>query len=89
MYKRQGLDTVPTSELFEFLEKYLAEEEVDTIVIGEPLHADGNPTQIEPLVQKFVEKIKKRFPEVKIDLMKSIPLFEFELGYIIFICNKV
>ena len=62
-----GLDTVPTSELFEFLEKYLAEEEVDTIVIGEPLHADGNPTQIEPLVQKFVEKIKKRFPEVKID----------------------
>ena len=62
-----GLDTVPTSELFEFLEKYLEEEEVDTIVIGEPLHADGNPTQIEPLVQKFVEKIKKRFPEVKID----------------------
>lgn len=61
-----GLETVPTSELMAFLKKYLVEEEVETIVVGEPMYPDGNPAQIAPLVKGFVNQLRKAFPEVEI-----------------------
>lgn len=62
-----GVTTVPTSEIFEFLEKYINEEEVEGIVVGEPMHDDGNPTRISHLVVGFVRKLKKLYPEIKVD----------------------
>ena len=62
-----GLDTVPTSEIFDFLKKYMEEEEVECIVVGEPMHKDGNPAQIAHLVVGFIRKLKKLFPEIKVD----------------------
>ena len=61
-----GLETVPTSELMAFLKKYLVEEEVETIVVGEPMYPDGNPAQIAHLVKGFVNQLRKVFPEVEI-----------------------
>jgi len=60
-----GLTTVPTNELFDFLANYLKEEEVEKIVIGEPMHADGNPSQIAHLVIGFVRKLKKLYPGIE------------------------
>lgn len=62
-----GLDTVPTAEIFDFLKKYMEEEEVECIVVGEPMHKDGNPAQIAHLVVGFIRKLKKLFPEIKVD----------------------
>lgn len=61
-----GLETVATAELFEFLENYFANEEVETIVVGEPLHPDGTPAQIAHLVVGFVRKLKKLYPNLNI-----------------------
>ncbi len=61
-----GLETVPTSVLMAFLKKYLVEEEVETIVVGEPMYPDGNPAQIAHLVKGFVNQLRKAFPEVEI-----------------------
>ncbi len=61
-----GLTTVPTNEIFAFLADYLKGEEVEKIVVGEPMHADGNPSQIAHLVVGFVRKIKKEFPEIEV-----------------------
>ncbi len=61
-----GLETVATEELFDFLENYLAAEEVEAIVVGEPLHPDGRPAQIHHLVVGFVRKLKKLFPTVEV-----------------------
>lgn len=61
-----GLDTVPTPELEAYLQKYLSEEEVETIVVGEPLHPDGNPAQIHHMVVGLVRKLRKLFPEVEV-----------------------
>ena len=38
-----GIDTIDTKELDDFITKYLNDEDVEEIVIGEPLHPDGNP----------------------------------------------
>jgi len=58
-----GLTTVPTTEVLDFLKKYCASEEVETFVVGLPLHPDGNPAQIAPQADAFVERLKKLFPE--------------------------
>jgi putative Holliday junction resolvase len=61
-----GLDTVPTKDIFDFLEDYLSKEEVECIVVGEPMHEDGSPAQIAHLVVGFVRKLKKKYPDVEI-----------------------
>lgn len=61
-----GLDTVPTDTIFEYLTTYFSQEEVETIVVGEPMHMDGSPAQIAHLVVGFVRKLKKLFPKVEV-----------------------
>lgn len=62
------LETVPTATLLDFLEAYVADESVEAIVVGEPLHADGNPTQIHHLVVGLVRKLRKTYPEITVEL---------------------
>ncbi len=61
-----GLVTVPTVELFSFLERYLKEEEVECMVVGYPLALDGSPTRMTHLVKGVLRQLKKRFPELEI-----------------------
>ncbi len=61
-----GLDTIPTADLFSYLENYLQSEDVSTIVVGEPLYPDGNPAQIHHLVIGFVRKLKKLYPAIEV-----------------------
>ena len=61
-----GLDTVATAGIFDFLKTYMSTEEVETIVVGEPIHADGSPAQIAHLVVGFVRKLKKSYPNLNI-----------------------
>lgn len=61
-----GLDTLPTEELMDFLQRYLEAEEVETIVLGEPLHPDGRPAQIHHLVMGLARRLQKQFPQVEV-----------------------
>lgn len=62
-----GLDTVPTNQIFDFLKKYIAEEAVEIMVVGMPMHLDGNPAQIADKVEKFIQDFKKLFPDIKVE----------------------
>ena len=55
------LKTIPTKEFHLFLQEYLKSEEIDHIIVGEPLHLDGKPALIHPNVLLFVEYIKHKF----------------------------
>lgn len=61
-----GLDTIPTSELLGFIDQYLKKEEVETIVLGEPLYPDGNPAQIHHLVVGLKRKLEKLYPQIPV-----------------------
>ncbi|MBU6340755.1 MAG: Holliday junction resolvase RuvX [Bacteroidetes bacterium] len=61
-----GLTTLSTETIFDFLKKYCQEETVERFVVGLPLHPDGNPAQIAPAVDEFVEKLIKLFPEIPV-----------------------
>jgi putative Holliday junction resolvase len=57
------LETVATHELLAFLKSYLQKETVDEIVIGMPKTLMNEDSEIAPLVRKFVEVLKKTFPD--------------------------
>jgi putative Holliday junction resolvase len=63
-----GLATVSTSELFDWLKTYLSKEPVERIVIGEPRQPNGRPSENLARVQQFVNRWRKEFPEVPIEL---------------------
>lgn len=62
-----AVGTVPTNDLWDFLEKYLSEEEVEKIVIGEPLTLEGKPAKITPLIVGLTRKLKKHYPNIELD----------------------
>lgn len=63
-----GLATVSTSELFDYLKKYIEREQVERIVIGEPRQPNGEPSENLQRVQQFVNRWRKAVPEVPIEL---------------------
>jgi putative Holliday junction resolvase len=61
-----GLATVATSELFDYLQAYIAREQVEMIVIGEPRQPNGEPSENLARVQQFVNRWRKAVPNVPI-----------------------
>lgn len=62
-----GLVTVSTSELFDWLQTYVAKEPVELIVIGEPRQLDGTPSENLARVQQFVNRWRKAVPAIPIE----------------------
>ncbi len=63
-----GLDTVSSSEVFEFLTNYTRREKVDTIVVGYPVQMDNSPSEAVHYIDPFVRELRKRFPSLEIIL---------------------
>ena len=62
-----GLATVSTSSLIDYLKDYIAKEPVERIVIGRPTQPDGRPSENLARVEQFVDKWKKLYPDVPIE----------------------
>lgn len=62
-----GLATVSTSELFDYLKKYTSEEQVERIVIGRPTQPNGQPSENLVRVEQFVNRWRKAMPEIPIE----------------------
>ena len=61
-----SLETIPTWQLFAWLEQYLAAEEVSDLVIGESTHKDGTPNKINEEVVGFERKFTKLYPQINL-----------------------
>ncbi len=62
------LGTFPTEDLIPILHKYLGEEQVETIVLGDPKYPDGNPAQLAGTIAGLARKLASAFPDVAIVL---------------------
>ena len=62
-----GLATVSTSELFDYLKKYTSQEQVERIVIGRPTQPNGQPSESLVRVEQFVNRWRKAMPEIPIE----------------------
>ena len=62
-----GLVTVATSTLFDYLKDYIAKEQVERIIIGEPRQTNGAPSENITRVMQFVNRWRNAFPEIPIE----------------------
>ena len=62
-----GLATVATYELWDYLQQYVAREQVERIVIGEPRQPNGQPSENLAHVQQFVNRWRKAMPQIPIE----------------------
>lgn len=63
-----GVTTVATTDLIKFLTDYIARENVERVVIGEPKQNDGTPSENMSRITPFVNRWEKLFPNIPIEL---------------------
>lgn len=61
-----GLTTVESRSIFDFLTQYFSKEKVDCIVVGEPKQMNNTPSESVKFVDPFVKKLKKMFPAISV-----------------------
>lgn len=61
-----GLCTVETKELISFLSDYFTKNEVEAVALGDPKRLNNEAAQSAPLVNKFEEQFKKKFPAIPV-----------------------
>ena len=62
-----GLTTVPTHELLNFIGDYIAKEPVERIIIGLPKQMNNEVSENMKNIEPFVRSLKKRFPELPVE----------------------
>ena len=62
-----SLDTVHSKDIFQYLKVYTKTEDVECIVVGEPKDMNNRDSESARFIEPFVKKLKKEFPEIKID----------------------
>ena len=62
-----GLATVSTSELFDWLKAYVGREQVERIVIGKPMQPNGMPSENMQRVEQFVNRWRRACPDIPIE----------------------
>ncbi len=62
------LDYIQTHELENFLKDYFQRETVDKVILGKPSKLDGSDTNATSLVQAFINRFKKVFPNKELIL---------------------
>jgi putative holliday junction resolvase len=61
-----GLTGLHTKDLETFLKDYFSREPVELVIIGHPTNWDDSDTHATPLVQAFINRFKKVFPNIPI-----------------------
>ncbi len=62
-----GLTTIPSETAIAFLKDYFAKEKVCKVLIGEPKQMNGQPSESSEIIEKFVSKFKKEFPDMSLE----------------------
>ena len=62
-----ALDTIDTSKLMLYLENYVKKENVERVLIGEPMNVNGLPSENLQRVLAFEKQWKKKFPNIPIE----------------------
>ncbi|MCB0380982.1 MAG: Holliday junction resolvase RuvX [Flavobacteriales bacterium] len=62
-----GLTTVHSKDVIAFLEDYLAKNNVECIVVGDPKDLKNNPAESARFIEPFVKHLSRKFPHIKIE----------------------
>ena len=61
-----NLATAPTHTLMQFIKDYIAREQVERIVIGQPTQLNGEPSESMRYITPFVNRLRKELPDMPV-----------------------
>jgi len=61
-----GLATIPSHTVVEYLGNYLTNENVELLVVGYPVTMNNTPSEAVKYINPILKKIEKAFPNLKI-----------------------
>ena len=61
-----GLTTVPSHTVEDFLVKYIEKENVEKIVVGLPKQLNGQPSESMQYITPFLNRLKKVLPQIPV-----------------------
>ena len=64
-----GLTTVPTHELLDFITGYVQKEPVERILVGLPKQMNNEASESMKYIDPFVRSLKKRLPEIPVEFV--------------------
>ena len=62
-----GLATVPTHQLLQFILDYVQKEPVERILVGLPKQMNNEPSENMKYIEPFVRALQKRLPQVPVE----------------------
>lgn len=62
-----SLDTLETLEVLTFLKKYCVSEQVSSMVVGLPIHLNGEESEMTVFVKNFIIELQREFPDIEIN----------------------
>ncbi|TKG95938.1 Holliday junction resolvase RuvX [Puteibacter caeruleilacunae] len=64
-----GLTTVASHEVFNYLREYFKQEEVECIVVGLPRQLNNEYSESVKYIEPFINGLRNKFPDKKIELV--------------------
>ncbi len=62
-----GLATVHSKDVISFLKDYCQKEDVECIVIGEPVDMQSRASDASRYIEPFVRQVRKQFPHIPVE----------------------
>lgn len=62
-----GLTTVRSCDLMQFLKDYCAREQVEKIIVGLPKQMDGSPSESSRYIEPFLKQLRKEMPDIPLE----------------------
>ena len=62
-----GLTTVDTKDLFDFLSQYVTKEKVERIIIGKPMQMNARPSENMARIENFVGRWRNAYPAIPLE----------------------
>jgi len=62
-----AVTTIHSKDVIDFLKEYCRKEIVDCIVVGEPKQMNYTDSQSEKVIEPFIKKLAKTFPDILIE----------------------
>lgn len=62
-----GLPTVRSCDLMDFLKDYCSKETVDCIVVGLPITLGGEPSESNKYIDPFLKRLSKEMPDLRVE----------------------
>lgn len=62
------LTTVPSNQIWDYLDEYFRKETVETVVVGYPRQLNNEASEAVRYINPFLRKFQQKYPEMRLEL---------------------